>query len=92
MAPDDAARRLSAVPGIGAWTVAEIAQRALGDADALSVGDYHLSQFVGWALVGRPLDDDGMVELLRAAGARTATASSACSRAAASASPASARG
>jgi len=62
--PDEAARRLSAVPGIGAWTVAEIAQRALGDADALSVGDYHLAQDVGWALVGRPLDDDGMVELL----------------------------
>ena len=48
----------------GAWTVAEVAQRALGDADALSVGDYHLSAFVGWALLGRPLDDDGMVELL----------------------------
>ena len=64
MAPEDAARRLSAVPGIGAWTVAEIAQRALGDSDALSVGDFHLSQAVGWALVGRPLDDDGMVELL----------------------------
>jgi 3-methyladenine DNA glycosylase/8-oxoguanine DNA glycosylase len=28
------------------------------------VGDYHLSQYVGWSLVGRPLDDDGMVELL----------------------------
>ncbi|MCU1672801.1 MAG: repair protein [Frankiales bacterium] len=64
MTPADAARRLSAVPGIGAWTVAEVAQRALGDADAVSVGDYHLSQFVGWALVGRPLDDDGMVEVL----------------------------
>ena len=36
MAPADAARRLSAVPGIGVWTVAEIAQRALGDPDALS--------------------------------------------------------
>ena len=64
MAPDEAARRLTAVPGIGAWTVAEVAQRALGDSDALSVGDYHLSQYVGWALVGRPLDDAGMVELL----------------------------
>jgi 3-methyladenine DNA glycosylase/8-oxoguanine DNA glycosylase len=64
MAPEDAARRLSAVQGIGPWTVAEVQQRALGDADALSVGDYHLSQFVGWALIGRPLDDDGMVELL----------------------------
>ena len=66
MTPADAARRLSAVPGIGPWTVAEVAQRALGDTDALSVGDYHLSAFVGWALVGRPLDDDGMVELLEA--------------------------
>lgn len=64
MARADAARRLSAIPGIGTWTVAEVAQRALGDADALSVGDYHLSAFVGWALVGRPLDDAGMVELL----------------------------
>ena len=64
MAPADAALRLSSVPGIGVWTVAEIAQRALGDSDALSVGDFHLSQNVGWALVGRPLDDDGMVELL----------------------------
>jgi 3-methyladenine DNA glycosylase/8-oxoguanine DNA glycosylase len=66
MAPDDAARRLSAVPGIGVWTVAEVAQRALGDSDAVSVGDFHLSAFVGWALVGRPLDDPGMVELLEA--------------------------
>ena len=64
MAPDDAGRRLSAVPGIGAWTVAEVAQRALGDSDALSVGDFHLSQLVGWALAGRPVDDAGMVELL----------------------------
>lgn len=62
--PADAARRLSAVRGLGPWTVAEVAQRALGDTDALSVGDFHLSQFVGWALVGRPLDDAGMVELL----------------------------
>ena len=64
MTAGDAARRLSAVPGIGPWTVAEIAQRALGDADAVSVGDYHLSSFVGWALAGRPLDDDGMLDLL----------------------------
>jgi len=56
--------RLQAVPGIGAWTSAEIAQRALGDTDSVSVGDYHLSQFVGWALIGRPLDDEGMLELL----------------------------
>ena len=64
MTPEAAATRLSAVAGIGVWTVAEVAQRALGDADALSVGDYHLAAFVGWALVGRPVDDDGMLALL----------------------------
>lgn len=62
--PAAALARLRAVPGVGEWTAAEVAQRALGDGDALSVGDYHLSQLVGWALLGRPLDDTGMVELL----------------------------
>lgn len=64
MSPVDAARRLQAVPGIGPWTAAETAQRALGDADALSVGDFHLAAIVGWSLLGRPLDDPGMVEYL----------------------------
>ncbi|MCM6777046.1 DNA-3-methyladenine glycosylase 2 family protein [Nocardia sp. CDC159] len=60
----EAARRLCTVPGIGVWTAAEIAQRAFGDPDALSVGDYHLAATVGWTLLGRPLDDDAMVEYL----------------------------
>ena len=60
-----AAARLQLVPGIGVWTAAEIAQRALGDGDALSVGDYHLAHFVGWALLGRPIEDDEMVALLQ---------------------------
>lgn len=64
MAPADALQRLRAVPGVGEWTAAEVAVRALGDADALSVGDYHLAKLVGWALVGKPLDDPGMVALL----------------------------
>lgn len=55
---------LRSVPGVGAWTAAEVTQRAHGDADAVSVGDFHLAAFVGWALVGRPVDDDGMLELL----------------------------
>jgi len=57
-------RRLRAVPGVGAWTAAETAQRAWGDADEVSVGDFHLPALVGWALAGRPVDDDGMLELL----------------------------
>jgi 3-methyladenine DNA glycosylase/8-oxoguanine DNA glycosylase len=64
MAPEDASARLRAVPGVGVWTAAEIAQRALGDADAVSFGDYHLPSFVGWALLGRPVDDDDMAALL----------------------------
>ncbi|HEY4991369.1 MAG TPA: DNA-3-methyladenine glycosylase 2 family protein, partial [Nakamurella sp.] len=55
---------LRTVPGVGAWTAAEIVQRAHGDPDTVSVGDYHLPALVGWALIGRPVDDDGMLELL----------------------------
>ncbi|MDT7712054.1 MAG: hypothetical protein QOG46_743 [Pseudonocardiales bacterium] len=55
---------LCKVPGIGVWTAAEIAQRAWGDADAVSVGDFHIPSVVGYALVGRPLDDAGMLEIL----------------------------
>ncbi|MEU4599067.1 DNA-3-methyladenine glycosylase 2 family protein [Nocardia sp. GTS18] len=62
--PREAATRLRSIPGIGVWTVAETAQRAFGDADALSVGDYHLAATVGWSLLGRPIDDDAMVAYL----------------------------
>ncbi len=55
---------LVSLPGVGGWTAAETAQRAFGDADALSVGDYHVSKMIGWTLLGRPIDDDAMVELL----------------------------
>ena len=34
---------LRKVPGIGVWTAAEVAQRAWGDPDAVSFGDYHLA-------------------------------------------------
>jgi 3-methyladenine DNA glycosylase/8-oxoguanine DNA glycosylase len=64
MSPADAGRRLRSLPGIGVWTSAEVRQRACGDADAVSVGDYHLPARVGWALAGRVVDDAGMLELL----------------------------
>ncbi|MGH3321524.1 MAG: DNA-3-methyladenine glycosylase family protein [Streptosporangiaceae bacterium] len=64
MAPEDARRRLRALPGVGEWTAAEVRQRAHGDTDAVSVGDYHLPGLVGMALAGRPVDDDGMLDLL----------------------------
>ena len=55
---------LTSMPGVGIWTAAETAQRAFGDADALSVGDYHLSTMIGWTLLGRPIDDAEMVDVL----------------------------
>jgi 3-methyladenine DNA glycosylase/8-oxoguanine DNA glycosylase len=64
MSRQDALDRLTAVAGVGDWTAAEVAVRALGDTDAVSVGDYHLAGLVGWSLVGRPVDDAGMLELL----------------------------
>lgn len=57
-------RRLRSLPGIGVWTSAEVRQRALGDPDAVSVGDYHIPGIVGWSLIGRKVDDAGMLELL----------------------------
>jgi 3-methyladenine DNA glycosylase/8-oxoguanine DNA glycosylase len=63
--PLPAARaRLTAVPGVGVWTAAETAQRALGDADAVSFGDYHVAANIGWALTGTPVDDEDLVDLL----------------------------
>ncbi len=62
--PAEADRRLVSLPGIGPWTSAEIRQRAMGDPDAVSVGDYHLPNAVGWTLARRRTDDDGMLELL----------------------------
>lgn len=55
---------LTSLPGVGAWTAAETRIRALGDPDAVSVGDYHLAHEVGFALTGHRTDDAGMLELL----------------------------
>lgn len=61
----DAHVRLQAFPGIGPWTAAEVAMVALGDCDAVSVGDYHLKNQVSWALAGAARgSDERMLELL----------------------------
>ena len=62
--PVTADQRLRSLPGIGPWTSAEIRQRAAGDPDAVSVGDYNLPKVVGWTLAGRITDNAGMLELL----------------------------
>ena len=61
---DEADRRLRSIPGIGAWTSAEVRFRAHGDADAVSFGDYHIPNEIGHALLGHDLDDAGLTELL----------------------------
>lgn len=62
--PGRADERLRSVPGIGVWTSAEVRARALGDADAVSFGDYNVARDLGWALTGAELDDAGLAELL----------------------------
>lgn len=64
IARPDADARLRSVPGIGVWTSAEVRQRAHGDADAVSFGDYHVARSIGWALIGEQTDDDAVAELL----------------------------
>ena len=61
---DEAERRLCSIRGSGVWTSAEVRQRALGDPDAVSFRDYHLANWVGWALVGHDITDEEMGELL----------------------------
>ena len=61
---EEADRRLQSLRGVGVWTSAEVRQRALGDADAVSFGDYHLANWVGWALLGHDITDEEMGELL----------------------------
>lgn len=55
---DDADAKLRTLPGIGEWTSAEVRSRAFGDPDAVSFGDYHIAQDIGWAVTGTPYDDE----------------------------------
>jgi len=65
LSPAEARDRLLAVTGIGPWSAAMVGLVALGDADAVPVGDVHLPSDVTWALTGRAVDDDdAMLEAL----------------------------
>ena len=57
--------RLEAFTGVGPWTAAKVALTALGDGDAVPIGDYHLPHMVGYAFDGTPRStDERMLELL----------------------------
>jgi 3-methyladenine DNA glycosylase/8-oxoguanine DNA glycosylase len=63
--PPDVAAVLGQLPGVGPWTVGSVLGPALGDPDAVPVGDYHLPSAVAWALAREPrADDDRMLALL----------------------------
>jgi len=62
---DEGMSRLISLNGIGEWTAAETMRLALGDPDAVSVGDYHLPHVICSALAGEPRGtDERMLELL----------------------------
>lgn len=61
----EARARLSAVRGVGPWTVETVMGVAHGDLDAVPVGDHNLPHMVSWALAGEPRGtDDRMLQLL----------------------------
>jgi 3-methyladenine DNA glycosylase/8-oxoguanine DNA glycosylase len=63
--PEEARAFLEKLPGVGPWTIGEVCRLALGDPDAVSVGDYHLPHIVSWAFAGEPRGtDERMLELL----------------------------
>ncbi|WP_374927771.1 DNA-3-methyladenine glycosylase family protein [Kytococcus sedentarius] len=57
-------RMVRTVPGLGVWTAAEVAQRALGDADAVSWRDYHVAGRITRALTGVAGDDRDLARAL----------------------------
>lgn len=61
----EARARMTQIPGVGPWSAAEVSMVALGDADAVPVGDLHLPSDVTWALTGEAVDsDDAMLDAL----------------------------
>jgi 3-methyladenine DNA glycosylase/8-oxoguanine DNA glycosylase len=58
-------KRMQAFPGVGPWTAAKVAMVALGDADAVPIGDYHLPHSIGFVFDGTPRStDERMLEIL----------------------------
>jgi 3-methyladenine DNA glycosylase/8-oxoguanine DNA glycosylase len=63
--PAAVAALVGRIPGIGPWTIGASFGHALGDPDAVAVGDFHLKNFVAWTLAGEPrATDERMLELL----------------------------
>jgi len=62
---EEGRRRLLSLSGVGEWTAAETMRLALGDPDAVSVGDFHLPRLICGALANETNGTDKrMLELL----------------------------
>lgn len=62
---EDAYRRLTVLPGLGPWTAGILMRTAMGDPDAVEIGDFHIPNAICWNLAGEPRGDDArMLELL----------------------------
>ena len=60
-----AAQQMARIRGIGEWTIGLVLASALGEPDAIAVGDFHLKNTVAWALAGEArATDERMLELL----------------------------
>jgi 3-methyladenine DNA glycosylase/8-oxoguanine DNA glycosylase len=65
LSASELATKLAMLPGIGPWTIGSVMASAVGDPDAVAVGDFHLKNVVSFALDGRPRgSDERMLELL----------------------------
>jgi AraC family transcriptional regulator of adaptative response / DNA-3-methyladenine glycosylase II len=64
MAPEEVRRRLLALPGIGPWTAAYVALRALGEPDAFPASDLGLRRALGEA--GQPLGERALEQRSKA--------------------------
>lgn len=63
--PAEAGRLLRLLRGIGVWTTGCVLGPALGDADAVPVGDYHVKNIIGWNLMDEArATDERMLQLL----------------------------
>lgn len=63
--PRETERLLWLIRGIGVWTTGVALGLAMGDPDAVPVGDYHVKNIVGFALAGEArATDERMLDLL----------------------------
>lgn len=65
LSPAEVEGKLALLPGVGQWTIGSVMASAMGDPDAVAVGDFHLKNLVSYALAGEPRGtDERMLELL----------------------------